>query len=92
MLPTRVSASVSVLLGMAVFVASPRHDARADGLLDAVNSKGRMPVTVADGTEYTPSVLKRYPEAAALLRRLMAEQGLPGPPSTQPGRVAPAPR
>jgi hypothetical protein len=45
-----------------------------------------MPVTVADGVEYTPAVLKRYPEAAALLRRLMAEQGLPIPASTQPGR------
>jgi ankyrin repeat protein len=54
--------------------------------LDAVNSFGWMPVTAADGLEYTPDVLKRYPEAAALLRRLMAEQGLPVPASTQPGR------
>jgi ankyrin repeat protein len=54
--------------------------------LDAVNSQGWMPVTVADGLEYTPAVLKRYPEAAALLRRLMQAQGLPVPPSTQPGR------
>lgn len=54
--------------------------------LDAVNSNGWMPVTVADGVEYTPAVLKRYPEAAALLRRFMAEQGLAVPPSTQPGR------
>jgi ankyrin repeat protein len=54
--------------------------------LDAVNALGWMPVTVADGVEYTPAVLKRYPEAAALLRRLMAEQGLPIPASTQPGR------
>jgi ankyrin repeat protein len=54
--------------------------------LDAVNALGWMPVTVADGVEYTPAVLKRYPEAAALLRRLMAEQGLPVPASTQPGR------
>jgi ankyrin repeat protein len=54
--------------------------------LDAVNEFGWMPVTAADGLEYTPAVLKRYPEAAALLRRLMAEQGLPIPPSTQPGR------
>jgi S-disulfanyl-L-cysteine oxidoreductase SoxD len=44
-----------------------------------------MPVTAADGVEYTPAVLKRYPEAAALLRRLMAEKGLRVPPSTQPG-------
>jgi ankyrin repeat protein len=54
--------------------------------LDAVNTSGWMPVTAADGLEYTPDVLKRYPEAAALLRRLMAEQGLPVPASTQPGR------
>jgi ankyrin repeat protein len=54
--------------------------------LDAVNEFGWMPVTAADGLEYTPAVLKRYPEAAALLRRLMAEQGLPVPASTQPGR------
>lgn len=53
--------------------------------LDAVNAFGWMPVTAADGLEYTPAVLKRYPEAAALLRRMMAEQGLPVPPSSQPG-------
>lgn len=52
--------------------------------LDAVNAKGWTPVIVADGLEYTPAVLKRYPEAAALLRRLMAAQGLPVPPSSQP--------
>ena len=54
--------------------------------LDAANSQGWTPVFVADGVEYTPDVLKRYPEAAALLRRLMAEQGLEVPESTQPGR------
>jgi ankyrin repeat protein len=54
--------------------------------LDVVNSKGWTPVFVADGVEYTPDVLKRYPEAAALLRSLLAERGLPVPPSTQPGR------
>ena len=54
--------------------------------LDVVNSKGWAPITVADGVEYTPDVLKRYPEAAALLRSLLAAQGLPVPPSTQPGR------
>jgi ankyrin repeat protein len=53
--------------------------------LDAVNDLGWMPVTVADGVEYTPAVLKRYPETAALLRRHMAAQGLPVPASTQPG-------
>jgi len=59
--------------------------------LDVVNKKGWMPVTAADGVEYTPAVLKRYPEAAALLRRLMAARGLPVPPSTQPGSVGNAP-
>jgi len=54
--------------------------------LDVVNSKGWSPVTVADGVEYTPDVLKRYPEAAALLRELLTARGLPVPPSTQPGR------
>ncbi len=54
--------------------------------LDAVNDKGWMPVTVADGTEYTPTILKRYPEAATQLRQLMREQGLVVPASTQPGR------
>ncbi len=58
--------------------------------LDVVNALGWMPVTAADGVEYTPDVLKRYPDAAALLRRLMREQGLPVPPSSQPGRVAAA--
>src|SRR5688572_17534583 len=53
--------------------------------LDVVNKKGWMPVTAADGVEYTPAVLKRYPEAAALLRGLMRERGLPVPPSSQPG-------
>jgi ankyrin repeat protein len=54
--------------------------------LDVVNSKGWTPLFVADGVEYTPDVLKRYPEAAALLRSMLAERGLPVPPSTQPGR------
>jgi ankyrin repeat protein len=60
--------------------------------LDVVNKKGWMPVTAADGVEYTPAVLKRYPEAAALLRKLMRERGLAVPDSTQPGsetRTAP---
>jgi uncharacterized protein len=56
--------------------------------LNVVNKKGWMPVTAADGVEYTPAVLKRYPEAATLLRRLMRERGLPVPESTQPGSAA----
>lgn len=53
--------------------------------LDVVNKLGWTPLTVADGVEYTPDVLKRYPEAAALLRKMLAERGLPVPLSTQPG-------
>ncbi|HZJ32435.1 MAG TPA: ankyrin repeat domain-containing protein [Vicinamibacterales bacterium] len=53
--------------------------------LDVVNKKGWTPLTAADGVEYTPAVLKRYPEAAALLRRTMRERGMPVPDSTQPG-------
>jgi ankyrin repeat protein len=67
-------------------VAAIRFLADRGAKLDVVNSKGWAPITVADGVEYTPDVLKRYPEAAALLRSLLAAQGLPVPPSTQPGR------
>jgi ankyrin repeat protein len=67
-------------------VSAIRFLAERDAKLDVVNSKGWTPVTVADGVEYTPDVLKRYPEAAALLRSLLAARGLPVPPSTQPGR------
>jgi ankyrin repeat protein/mono/diheme cytochrome c family protein len=60
--------------------------------LDVKNKKGWTPAVVADGVEYTPAVLKRYPEAAALLRRTMRERGLPVPPPThsaEPAAVAP---
>ena len=53
--------------------------------LDVVNKKGWTPLTAADGVEYTPAVLKRYPDAAALLRRTMRARGMPVPDSTQPG-------
>ena len=59
--------------------------------LDVVNKKGWTPLTAADGVEYTPAVLKRYPEAAALLRRTMRERGMPVPDSTQPGGRGAAP-
>jgi ankyrin repeat protein len=61
--------------------------------LDVRNKRGWTPLTAADGVEYTPAVLKRYPEAAALLRRALRDRGLPVPESTQPGgaRVAAAP-
>jgi ankyrin repeat protein len=47
--------------------------------LDAKNNRGWTPLIVADGVEYTPNVLKRYPETAAFLRQTLAERGLPVP-------------
>lgn len=42
--------------------------------LDAKNAKGWTPLIVADGVEYTPNVLKRYPDAAAFLRQAMGRK------------------
>ena len=42
--------------------------------LDVVNKRGWTPLTAAEGVEYTPAVLKRYPEAADLLRRAARER------------------
>jgi ankyrin repeat protein len=47
--------------------------------LDARNKKGWTPLIAADGVEYTPNVLKRYPETAAFLRSVMKERGMPVP-------------
>jgi uncharacterized protein len=47
--------------------------------LDVKNTKGWTPLIVADGVEYTPNVLKRYPETAAFLRQVMTQRGLPVP-------------
>jgi uncharacterized protein len=47
---------------------------------DVRNNKGWTPLIAADGVEYTPNVLKRYPETAAFLRKALAERGLPVPP------------
>ena len=58
--------------------------------LDVKNKKGWTPVVVADGVEYTPAVLKRYPEAAALLRKTLRERGLPVPPPTHTAEKAEA--
>ena len=51
--------------------------------LDARNGKGWTPLTVADGVEYTPNVLKRYLETAAFLRQIMRERGMPVPEPAQ---------
>jgi ankyrin repeat protein len=42
--------------------------------LDVVNKRGWTPLVAAEGVEYTPAVLKRYPEAADILRRAAAER------------------
>jgi ankyrin repeat protein len=47
---------------------------------DVRNNKGWTPLIAADGVEYTPNVLKRYPDTAAFLRKELAERGLPVPP------------
>ena len=46
---------------------------------DVRNRKGWTPLIAADGVEFTPNVLKRYPDAAAFLRKALAERGLPVP-------------
>ncbi len=48
--------------------------------LDVKNKKGWTPLIVADGVEYTPNVLKRYPETAAFLRAEYTRRGLTAPP------------
>src|SRR5215204_5039221 len=60
--------------------------------LDVKNKKGWTPVVVADGVEYTPAVLKRYREAAALLRKTMRDRGLPVPPPNHSADAPPVAR
>ena len=57
--------------------------------LDVVNKRGWTPLTAAEGVEYTPAVLKRYPEAAELLRR--ACQGRARRPPRRPRAQAAGP-
>ncbi len=59
---------------------------------DVRNKKGWTPLIAADGVEFTPNVLKRYPDAAAFLRKALAERGLPvpAPLDSPPGNRAPA--
>ena len=52
--------------------------------LDVTNRKGWTPLSAADGVEYNPNVLKRYPDTAEFPRQAMREQGLPVP---DPGPV-----
>ena len=60
--------------------------------IDVRNKKGWTPLVAADGVEYTPNVLKRYPETAAFLREQLAAKGLPVPRplDNPPGPRAPA--
>jgi ankyrin repeat protein len=60
--------------------------------LDVANARGWTPVIAADGVEYTPTVLKRYPDMAKFLRQAMQERGLPVPkPNDAPKVLATAP-
>ena len=43
-----------------------------------------MPLTIAEGIEYTPDIFKRYPETAEVLRQMMKERGLPVPEPVSP--------
>jgi uncharacterized protein len=52
--------------------------------LDVVNKRGWTPLVAAEGVEYTPAVLKRYPEAADLLRRAAAAR--PSAATPRPGQ------
>jgi hypothetical protein len=61
-------------------------DVEVAELLPAAGLNRGGTVAAIEFVEYTPDVLKRYPEAAALLRSLLAERGLAVPASTQPGR------
>src|SRR5688572_1604854 len=60
--------------------------------LNVRNRKGWTPITAADGVEYTPAVLKRYPEAAALLRDAYRAQGLPVPGPGDPASEGTSPK
>jgi len=44
--------------------------------LDAPNKKQWTPLVAAEGVVYASSGIRRYPEAAALIRKLMRERGL----------------
>ena len=53
---------------------------RGANLEGVVNSRGWTPLRIADGVALDGIAFIRYPEAAAHLRALMQEQGLPVPP------------
>jgi len=57
--------------------------------LDAANKKKWTPLLAAEGVVYASSGIRRYPEAAALIRRLMRDRGLPVPDFDHIGAAAP---
>ena len=52
--------------------------------LDVYNKKRWTPLFAAEGVVYASSGIRRYPEAAALLRKLMLERGIQ---ADQSGRI-----
>ncbi len=56
---------------------------------DVENKKKWSPLLAAEGVVYASSGIRRYPEAAALIRRLMREKGLRVPVYEQTGASAP---
>ena len=57
--------------------------------LDVANKKQWTPLLAAEGVVYASSGIRRYPEAAALIRRLMRERGLPIPEIVRDGGAVP---
>jgi ankyrin repeat protein len=57
--------------------------------LDEANKKQWTPLLAAEGVVYASSGIRRYPEAAALIRRLMRERGLPIPEIERNGSAVP---
>jgi uncharacterized protein len=57
--------------------------------LDVENKKQWSPLLAAEGVVYASSGIRRYPEAAALIRKLLRDRGLPVPEIERTGAAAP---
>ena len=57
--------------------------------LDVANKKQWTPLLAAEGVVYASSGIRRYPEAAALIRKLMRERGMPIPEIVRDGGAVP---